>query len=223
MLKLSGRRSNSVSGNATSQASGFPRLHDCASYPRVIDTAIFGEMRLAILMALVVGLIGASPEISAGSSGELGVSEKMAVEVFLRTYLKSPYYDYKKTRYIARAAHLHGNERDVIVYLEDRYSCGSGGCTTLVLSPKGRSSYRVVTSMTIVQLPIRILETTANGWHDIGVWVQGGGIQPGYEAVLPFNGRSYPRNPTVPPAKPLMQPRGDVVIARNTQGVLLYR
>jgi hypothetical protein len=189
----------------------------------MVEAAIFSLMRLAILMALVVGL-GASSDISARPSSELPMPEEMAVEAFLRTYLKkSPYYDYKQTRYIARVAHLHGNERDVIVYVEDRYSCGSGGCTALVLSPKGESAYRVVTSMTIVQLPIRVLETTANGWHDIGVWVQGGGIQPGYEAALSFNGRSYPRNPTVPPTKTLTQPMGDVVIARNTQDVPLYR
>jgi hypothetical protein len=110
-------------------------------------------------MALVVGL-GASSEISVRPISELGMPKEMAVKAFLRTYLKNPYYDYKRTRYIARVAHLHGNESDVIVHLEDRYSCGSGGCTTLVLSPKGESAYRVVTSMTIVQLPIRVLETT---------------------------------------------------------------
>jgi hypothetical protein len=31
--------------------------------------------------------------------------------------------------------------------------------------------------------------------------VRGGGIQNGYEAVLAFNGKAYPSNPTVPPAQ----------------------
>jgi|HubBroStandDraft_3_1064219.scaffolds.fasta_scaffold184111_2 hypothetical protein len=50
---------------------------------------------------------------------------------------------------------------------------------------------------------IDFLDSKCSGWHDLGVWVQGGGIQPGYEASLSFNGKEYPSNPTVPPAQPL--------------------
>jgi hypothetical protein len=55
--------------------------------------------------------------------------------------------------------------------------------------------------MTITNPPIRVLDQKLNGWHSLGVWVQGGGIQPGYEAELRFNGKSYPKNPSVPPAR----------------------
>jgi hypothetical protein len=59
---------------------------------------------------------------------------------------------------------------------------------------------------------------------DIGVWVQGGGIQPGYEAVLRFNAHEYPKNPSVPPAR---RPRGyvkaDIVIPVNAKGTAFYR
>ena len=58
-----------------------------------------------------------------------------------------------------------------------------------------------MTELTIVRRPIRVLETKSNGWHDIGVIVAGGGIQLGDEAILPFDGKSYPTNPTVLPAK----------------------
>lgn len=77
--------------------------------------------------------------------------------------------------------------------------------------------------MTVVQLPIRVLESTANGWHDLGVWVQGGGIQPGYEAALSFDGRTYPRNPTVAPARRLEHPKGKILILRGAEGLPLYR
>jgi hypothetical protein len=43
--------------------------------------------------------------------------------------------------------------------------------------------------------------------------VQGGGIQPGYEAKLSFNGKTYPKNPSVPPAQRLTQQAvGKVVV-----------
>jgi hypothetical protein len=49
------------------------------------------------------------------------------------------------------------------------------------------------------------------------VWVQGGGIQPGYEAELRFDGNAYPSNPSVIPARPLVnRPHGQIVIAEVT-------
>jgi hypothetical protein len=74
----------------------------------------------------------------------------------------------------------------------------------LLLRPEG-SIYRLITRVTITQTPVRVLNSRSHGWHDIGVWVQGGGIQPGYEALLRFNGRTYPTNPSVPPAQRVTQ------------------
>ena len=48
------------------------------------------------------------------------------------------------------------------------------------------------------------------------VGVGGGGIQLGYEAMLPFDGKTYPSNPTVPPARHLSEKvPGEIVIAPN--------
>jgi hypothetical protein len=92
----------------------------------------------------------------------------------------------------------------------------------LILVPKD-SSYTVITEMTVVQQPIRVLDTKSDGWHDLGVWVQGGGIQPGYEARLSFNGKEYPSNPTVPPAQPITaKVSGKVVVPRSATGEPLY-
>ena len=45
------------------------------------------------------------------------------------------------------------------------------------------------------------------------VFVAGGGILPGYYAELRFNGKTYPDNPTVKPAKQITsKPRGTVLI-----------
>lgn len=70
----------------------------------------------------------------------------------------------------------------------------------LVLDPDGQT-YRVVTQLAPVRLPVRALSSQRNGWRDIGVWVGGGGIIHGYEATLTFDGRTYPDNPTVVRAK----------------------
>jgi len=90
-----------------------------------------------------------------------------------------------------------GTTDEVVVYVQGQSWCGSGGCTLLILEPDD-FSYEVIGRASIVRLPIRVLSNTTKGHHDIGVWVQGGGIQPGYEAVLQFNGKAYPSNPTVP-------------------------
>jgi hypothetical protein len=142
---------------------------------------------------------------------------------FLQNYVESSDVpEIKPQRYIAAFVHLRDdNTRQVIVYLFGPAWCGTGGCTTLILSQKD-SSYEIITEISIVQRPIRILDTKSNGWHDLGVWVQGGGIQPGYEARLSFDGE-YPSNPSVPPAKPLVKKvAGKVVVSRSATGEPLY-
>lgn len=109
--------------------------------------------------------------------------------------------DDRSTRYLAAFRDLNGDGiPEAIVYLIGRQWCGSGGCPLFVLQKSG-GSWKVVTSTTITNPPIRVLDRKLNGWHNLGVWVQGGGIQPGYEAELRFNGKTYPRNPSVPPAR----------------------
>jgi hypothetical protein len=113
--------------------------------------------------------------------------------------------------------------KETLVYVSGEYYCGSGGCHLLVLKSKD-TSYQVVGRTPITRLPIRVLATKTHGWSDIGVWVQGGGIRPGYEALLPFDGASYPRGPTTTPARPVAAgTRGKVIIPSTAQGVLLYR
>lgn len=92
--------------------------------------------------------------------------------------------------------------------------CGSGGCNLYVLSltPAG---YRRVATISIVQLPVRVLPTRSHGWRDLGVRVAGGGILPGYDVRLRFDGRRYPANPSLPPAVRLRADFGSVVIAKD--------
>jgi hypothetical protein len=146
---------------------------------------------------------------------------------FLQSYLGKPYQPFElegATRYSFALVDLKGDgTKEVIVYVSGRAWCGSGGCTILVLAPEG-TSYRVVTRTTITRLPIRVLNTKSNGWHDISVVVAGGGIQVGYEAILPFDGKTYPSNPSVPPARRSNEKvQGETVITVTAEEQALYQ
>jgi hypothetical protein len=134
----------------------------------------------------------------------------------LRHFIQT--WDDKAASYISAFCDLNDDGTpEAVVYLTDREWCGSGGCTMLILTKKG-GSWSVVTEIAITQLPIRVLSKKTNGWHSIGVWVQGGGIQPGYESVLDFDGNSYPSNPTVPPARRLKKKSAGRVLIPSAKG-----
>lgn len=84
--------------------------------------------------------------------------------------------------------------------------------------PRG-TSYREVAYLTTSWAPIRVLARKSHGWDDIGVWVQGGGIQPGYETDLFFNGKAYRGRDkaTMRPSRRLRERKlpGEVVISRK--------
>jgi hypothetical protein len=119
---------------------------------------------------------------------------------------------------------LNGDDEDeVLVLMLGPGLCGSGGCNMMILE-KAIESYRIVTETTITNQPIQVLEPSSNGWRDLAVTVRGGGIT-AYEAVLRFDGTSYPRNPSAPPAEPLAEAvSGEVVIDFSSpeEGTPLY-
>jgi hypothetical protein len=115
-----------------------------------------------------------------------------------------------------------GGKENVLVYVTGQTWCGSGGCTLLVLQQHS-GSYTIVTRVRIAKLPIILFPEKTNGWHDVGVFVQGGGVQSGYEAELEYDGKSYPTNPSVPPARrSALKNQGKVVVPVNSQGTFLY-
>jgi hypothetical protein len=93
----------------------------------------------------------------------------------LRRFLQTQADD-KETQYIAVLRDLNGDGiPEAIVYLVGNEWCGSGGCNLFILRKDG-TSWKVVTSVTITHPPVRELNGTSNGWHNIGVRVGGGGI-----------------------------------------------
>jgi hypothetical protein len=166
--------------------------------------------RLSTILALVAALSGfgaAHASAAAGTDAQL--------RSFLRAYLEGA-DDPSLHQARARVAHvpIGGGREEILAYLSARGLCGSGGCTLLVLDRRG-SSYHVVTRIAISRPPVRVLPSWHHGRPDLAVFVAGGGIRPGYEAVLPFDGATYADNPTVPPAHPLRGAAGRVVIARD--------
>jgi len=144
------------------------------------------------------------------------------LKTFLQGYLSDPFGPDETTRVSFSAVDLSGGGvKEVLVYVSGRNWCGSGGCVLLVVAPPG-SAHRVLSRITIARPPIRVLSSRTHGWRDLAVWVRGGGIITGYEAKLPFNGRSYASNPSMPPALPLQRETGTVVISPNDAGEQLY-
>lgn len=146
------------------------------------------------------------------------------LQIFLLEYLMEPRsLDDKTVRYFDVPFDLNRDgKNEFIVYISGRDWCGSGGCPMMILERIGES-FKVLTNISITRPPIRVLDTSSNGWRDITVWVEGGGIRPGYEAELRFNGRTYPENPTTLPARKLAGPvPGQTVIQSSDSGKPLY-
>ena len=147
-----------------------------------------------------------------------------ALTKFLQNYDGNPTSaDQRTTRYAVAYVDLNDDgTQEAIVYLISPGWCGSGGCSCLILEPEG-SSFRIIATTAITQLPIRVLTQKTNGWHDLAVGVGGGGIPSGYEARLQFDGKNYPSNPSAPPAQRLQESAdGKTVIPGNTTGTPLY-
>lgn len=123
------------------------------------------------------------------------------------------------TRYNVALSDLNGDKHsEALVYAMATTGgngqadlCGSGGCDLYVLSLTS-TGYGLVANISLTRPPIRVLPSITHGWHDLGVWVAGGGVTSGYEAQLRFDGHRYPANPTVPPATRSKDKTGRTVI-----------
>jgi hypothetical protein len=112
---------------------------------------------------------------------------------------------------------------EALAYLQGPSACGSGGCRLYVLARRA-GYWRLVSEHTVTNRPIRVLATRHHGWRDLSVWVAGGGILKGHHAALAFDGRAYPLNPTVPPARRVPgSSQGRILIAVDTPLIPLRR
>jgi uncharacterized protein YecT (DUF1311 family) len=120
-------------------------------------------------------------------------------------------------RYLDASVDLNGDGKpELIIHVVGGTACASGGCPTLVFTPAG-SGYRLVTTISVTQAPIHVSSVRTLGWRNLIVHVSGGAAQPG-DFELAFDGKSYPRNPTVagPRVKKVSAVNGDVLIKDYT-------
>jgi len=179
---------------------------------------LFALICLSEFLLQAHSCVGQQPQISNGIPGS-------ALKQFLRKKLTDPDFGRDKTtRYSSAIIKSNGvTKEEIVVYVSGQTWCGSGGCRLFILEPDG-VSFKVIGEEIVVRPPIRVLRSKSRGHFDIGVWVQGGGIQPGYEAQLRFDGKSYPANPSVAPARKLTgEVAGTVLISNADSRELLYK
>ena len=183
-------------------------------------TKTIARQFICFMLCVFVLSVHGSEREPAPSPGKLSP----ALRSFLQTKLSDHGIEPDHTTKVSLAfIDIGHGAKEILVYISSNGWCGSGGCTLLFLESNG-SSYKVIGRTTIVQLPIRVIVKKSNGLPDIGVWVQGGGIMNGYEAILSFNGHKYPSNPSVPPAqKSTVATVGKVVISEKDISEPLYQ
>ena len=119
--------------------------------------------------------------------------------------------DVGDARYFDAAFDLDGDgTAEQVVYLAGPMMCGTGGCPLYVFTP-GADGYRLVSRLSVVQLPVRVSPRSSQGWRNLVVHVAGGGV-PSADVELEFDGTTYPSNPTVEPARRMTDLAGTEVL-----------
>jgi len=175
---------------------------------------------LTVSLVFIVASCIAQPQPQHRPSAAQDNSIKKA----LQSYVGAATDENKTTQYAAASVDLRDDgAQEIIVYLTSDGWCGTGGCTMLILAPDGQS-YRIITKITVVRLPIRVLAAKSNGWHDITVMARISGNAPLYEAILSFDGKTYPSNPSMSPARQSEgKVEGKIVMPVTEKGIHLYQ
>lgn len=99
--------------------------------------------------------------------------------------------DDNNDRYIYFQEDLNDDKKDeILVFLwGDNYS-GTGGGTLMIFNNK----YDLISRSTVVNLPIIISKNKTNGYKDIMVKVEGGGVNKGFYSLLKYENKKYPLN-----------------------------
>lgn len=93
-------------------------------------------------------------------------------------------------RYLSGKADLNSDgAAEHFVLIQDRYFCGSGGCTAVIFDNQGN----IISQMSVVKPPVLLAESTSNGWRDFMVWSNGA------FRLMKSSGDSYPTNPSLEP------------------------
>ena len=148
-------------------------------------------MRRALLL-LAASLASPAPASALPSGAE-------SLHAFLQSTFADARAEWPGTSYVAAFADLNGDGRDeALVSLYSGLFCGSGGCALYIYTPAG-ASWRELAELTIVNAPVRLLNSRSRGWRDLAVFVRGGGVDLPREARITFDGATYWSNPSLAP------------------------
>lgn len=158
-------------------------------------------------------LLSATGTIANPAWGQMpGRSDEAALKRYIQTLPPAP--DPNDDSLQVGWADLNGDGRlDAVVRATGRPYCGSGGCNLMVLE-RTRTSFRVRGSLTISQLPVRLLASGHYGWRDLSMFQAGGGNLPGCTALIEFRRGRYRSDGCWPPEHPGIKATGRVIIAR---------
>ena len=95
---------------------------------------------------------------------------------------------------------------EAIVWWSSDANCGTGGCG-LEVEVQRNGHWRVLSYVVRTRPPIRVLSSKHYGWHDIGVFDAGGGLERAIESPIRFTGREYDGSPTDEPVPKTVAPR----------------
>lgn len=99
--------------------------------------------------------------------------------------------------------------------------CGTGGCPLLIFQER-RGRLEPITTMGLFKEPLIVSDQRTRGWRNLITRVRLDAARSTY-ALLAFDGRSYPTNPSVPPARPLRGPaRGTAYLGWDSSGKGLH-
>jgi len=111
------------------------------------------------------------------------------------------------TRWFEGRTDLDGDGHDeALAYVAGPQVCGTGGCSLFVFTPED-GGWRLVGEVAVTRPPIRVTDERHHGWRSLRVQVSGGGGRAG-EVQLDFDGKTYPGNASVAPARRASHPSG---------------
>lgn len=140
-----------------------------------------------------------------------------ATERDLVAAIRAEVGDDPEIHYSSADVDLNGDGRqEAVVYVLGPRICGTGGCPMLVFSRDKKGGFRLVSYTELTRPPIRVARSRTHGWKDLIVFVAGGGILEGYDMLLPFDGKSYPESPFLPPCRRVKTSQGHLLIRRHS-------
>lgn len=153
-----------------------------------------------LMFGLTLSAVRCFPQSATKQTAPSSAREKSLREFLQKLIRTKNFPGQDDTRYAKAFVDLNSDgKEEAIVIMVGRWMCGSGGCTSLILTPQ-ETSWRVVSTLLGTDTPIRVLTTRSNGWHNISFSARNPG-EPAYEAELQFDGNTYPVSPQTPVSK----------------------